>query len=352
MSTDRLRERLSDLAGEVALVDLRDRAVRTSRRRSVRRAVAASVAVLAVTGGSAVIVTQLSGRSLPPAPSSSPSPSAVPAPTVTGVPAPTTIGGTLYYARSGAVHALRQGADQVVATYGNDACAGNSVVVSPDGRWITWVGGGSTAGQLRVAGTAPGSTVRTVLTDVVCLGSNAIAWIGSTTIAVTRLANGRHQAVHVDAEAGKSSPATDTPWSQVWSVDTSFVATRTSTGGRVSPFNSVTGTAHDFTYTPPAAEASHHDGWDIRSVSIDGRYVALCWLGTDPGRKLETIAVVNVVDSTVVKLPVASFRSVHFLGDGHVLVQTDASVVLLDAAFRELDRRDVPPYLALLRYVS
>ena len=50
MNEDRLRFDLADLADEVTPVDLRDRALRTSRRLGIQRAVTTSVAALVLIG--------------------------------------------------------------------------------------------------------------------------------------------------------------------------------------------------------------------------------------------------------------------------------------------------------------
>jgi hypothetical protein len=113
---------------------------------------------------------------------------------------------------------------------------------------------------------------------------------------------------------------------------------------------------HRYTYTPPTDEAEHHDGWSVRSVSVDGRYVSLGWNGTDPSRNLGSLAVVDTATSTVVTLPVTgAVSSVHFLADGTVLVRTaSGQLVLLDRQFTILDQTAEPASvrdLPLLRYV-
>ncbi|MGC1214364.1 MAG: hypothetical protein WA890_24280, partial [Micromonospora sp.] len=59
MNDDRLRFDLAELADEVTPVDLRDRALRTSRRLGIQRAVAtsaAAVVLLAAAAGTALAV--------------------------------------------------------------------------------------------------------------------------------------------------------------------------------------------------------------------------------------------------------------------------------------------------------
>jgi len=81
---DRLHADLSDLADEVRVVDLRDRAVRTSRKLAVQRtlvAAAAAVAVVAIGAGTAFAVLPGRHAALPPAgasPSYRATPSAAP----------------------------------------------------------------------------------------------------------------------------------------------------------------------------------------------------------------------------------------------------------------------------------
>ncbi|MEV0153384.1 hypothetical protein AB0H57_06525 [Micromonospora sp. NPDC050686] len=93
MNADRLRADLADLAEEVTPVDLRDQALRTSRRLVIQRRVATSAAALALVGvatGSALAIRSATGG-LGPVPADSPSvtggPSAGPAPT-SSAPAP------------------------------------------------------------------------------------------------------------------------------------------------------------------------------------------------------------------------------------------------------------------------
>ena len=105
MNQDRLRFDLADLAEEVTPVDLRDRALRTSRRLGLQRAAATSAAVLVVLAaatGTALAIRPNSQTPVPAGPSvtvtappvePTPTPSAEPSSTPSTSPSETTGGG-------------------------------------------------------------------------------------------------------------------------------------------------------------------------------------------------------------------------------------------------------------------
>src|SRR6185369_16410579 len=120
---------------------------------------------------------------------------------------------------------------------------------------------------------------------------------------------------------------------QAWSVDGVWSA------GKLNDKPTVTnGTDRRYyQYTPPQAQARHWDGWAARGVSMDGRYITVGWLGTDPSRQDGTFAVVDTTTSKTVQLPVSGeVRSVLFAADGTVLVRQTNRIVVLDAQFRKL----------------
>jgi len=171
MTFDQLRSDLADLAQEVTIVDLRGRSLAASRRIGVRRAVilggsAVALALLAVAGVAAMLRTT-ANRTLPPA---DPTPTVTapatlnpsPTPTAAASPVGTTIDGTTFY------FAPTPAGFRVYSTSGgrvsrhfeirapnDDVCVYNSLIVSPDGRWLAWVedgaGKGDAIGTLNVA---------------------------------------------------------------------------------------------------------------------------------------------------------------------------------------------------------
>jgi len=291
-----------------------------------------------------------------PAPPAAPASSAPPAGSA-GMGTAKTIAGTAFYLEAqGAnliVHKVRGGADtKVTIAADSGSCPNNSAVVSPDGKRIAWVSTGgeeNSSGKLMVSDLS-GANRKTLSPTVACLGSTSLAWLGSTQIAATDVSSGDR--VLLNATNGQPAGKAD---QGVWSVDGKWLATTHSDKPTVTPKGNAGG-AHTFTYKPPADEAEHYDGWDVRSVSVDGRYVSVGWTGTDPGRQLGSFAVVDTTNSKVVKLPVnGEVSSVHFLADGTALVTVrGGQLVLLDQHLAKLDQTTAPSSvrnLELLEYV-
>ncbi|WP_346537462.1 hypothetical protein [Micromonospora sp. DPT] len=93
MNDQRLRLDLTDLAEEVTPVDLRDRALRTSRRIGIQRAVATSAAAVVLFGaatGTAFAI--LPNRNADPVPGTTPSATASPSPTASPSATPSSVG--------------------------------------------------------------------------------------------------------------------------------------------------------------------------------------------------------------------------------------------------------------------
>jgi TolB protein len=114
--------------------------------------------------------------------------------------------------------------------------------------------------------------------------------------------------------------------------------------------------ARTYSYTPPADQAEHYDGWSARSISVDGRYVSVGWNGTDPSRHLDSFAVIDTVANNVVRLPTTgAISSVHFFADGTALVRlASGQLLLVDRQFTVLDQVTEPAVVRefpLLRYV-
>ncbi|MEV8511512.1 hypothetical protein [Dactylosporangium sp. NPDC051484] len=350
MNDSRLRFDMADLADQVNPVDLRDRALRTSRRLGMQRAVATSAAALVVLAGAAGIAFAVRPDGQGPAPvpgdsavlTSAPVETTQPTkPALTGsgsaaanAPQSVLTGTRWYLGRNDAeiaIHAVRGDKDEVTVRIprGSGECAHNTITVSPDGKRLAWVDSGDTEGTLMTAAT-DGSGKRTLDTGVLCLGAKALVWKGGDKLMVTK---GNSQRI-VNLVTGGSSPGTDIAAAfQAWSADGVWSA------GKINDKLTVTnGTDRRYyQYTPPQAEAKHYDGWAARGVSMDGRYITAGWLGTDPSRKDDTFAVVDTITSKTVQLPVSGgVQSVLFAADGTVLVRQTNRIVVLDAQFRKL----------------
>ncbi|MFD2766247.1 PD40 domain-containing protein [Micromonospora eburnea] len=372
MNQDRLRLDLADLADEVTPVDLRDRALRTSRRLGIQRAIATSAAAVvmlgAATGTAFALMPRNDGQA--PLPGDSPSITVTPSPAeVTPTPDPSAsasvgatstkpafaLTGTRYYLETTStqalIHAVRSGSDEVVrrVRFSTDGCAGNTITVSPDGKRVAWVQDSTDGGNTGVlmAGTVGKQEATRLLDGVDCLGSNPLVWRGSDLLMVSR----GGVSVLFDVAARKrvnGDPGQETL--RCWSADGRWLAA-VSDG---KPYVTDETQLHQYTYTPPKGEAVKWDGWRVRSVSMDGRYVSVGWIGTDPSRQDGSFAVVDTTTSKTVTLPVSGdVRSIQFAADGKVLVRQASKVVVLDAGFQKIGEVAEPravQHLTLLTY--
>ncbi|MFJ8581437.1 hypothetical protein [Micromonospora sp. NPDC093277] len=378
MNQDRLRLDLADLADEVNPVDLRDRALRTSRRLGIQRAIATSAAAVvmlgAATGTAFALMPRDDGQA--PLPGDSPSITVTPSPTepspIESSPTPehsrsaeappsnpgvsdAVLSGIRFYLgftdKDAVIHAVRGTADQVATRVSLDTevCVRNTITVSPDGKRVAWVQDSADSGMTGVlmAGTVGKQGATRLLDGVDCLGSNPLVWRGSDLLMVSRGA----VSVLYDVAAKKrvdGDPGQETL--RCWSADGRWLAA-VSDG---KPYVADGTQLHQYAYTPPKGEAIKWDGWRARGVSMDGRYVSVGWIGTDPSRQDGSFTVVDVTTSKVIELPVSGeVRSVQFAADGRVLVRQATRVVVLDAGFQKIgevaEPRDVQQ-LTLLTY--
>ncbi|MFI2708704.1 hypothetical protein ACH495_01040 [Micromonospora sp. NPDC018662] len=375
MNQDRLRLDLADLAEEVTPVDLRDRTLRTSRRLGIQRAVATSAAALlvlaAATGTALAIRPDASGpapavpsvTSTPPPVETTPTPPVEPSRTPSNGPSTSAgqpqspLTGTRYYLEQTStrsrIHAVRGTRDQVVheVVHSGGRCAANTVSVSPDGTRVVWVQDSTDnnmSGVLLIA-TVGKEGARTLAEGISCLGSRPLRWQGGYLLMVQKK-NG--QSVLLDVPARQpvpGDPGQETD--RCWSADGTWLAA-VSEG---EPYVTDGTRTRQYTYTPPKQEADKWGGWEARSVSMDGRYVAVGWIGTDPSRRDGSFAVVDTITGKVVDVPgTGEVRSVLFNADGTVLLRRGTGITVLDRAFAPLGTVTEPAPArnrALLAYV-
>ncbi|MEU5721028.1 hypothetical protein ABZ783_04275 [Micromonospora sp. NPDC047738] len=339
-------------------------AARTGRPRSLRHGVGLAAAAITT-----VSLGACGGGTTTPAtaPTSAAPTSATPAAVASAAPASnsnasaTVLTGTRYYlgmtGQEAVVHAVRGEVDQVTARIplGSGHCVRNTITISPYGERLAWVEGGTgqDSGAL-VTSMIDGSRKRTVARAAPfrgkanCLGSNSLVWNSNDLLMVQ---DGR-RSVLIDVAANK--PADGDAGNETlkwWSADgRSWAAV-----SEGKPYATDGSGGHFYHYTPPKAEAAHHDGWRVRSVSMDGRYVSVGWMNTDVSRNDGSFAVVDTTTSKVVKLPVTGeIKSIQFAADGKVLVRQATRVVVLDTGFRQIGEVAEPQEvqrMTLLAYV-
>ncbi|QLQ38604.1 hypothetical protein [Micromonospora robiginosa] len=269
--------------------------------------------------------------------------------------------GTRYYLAFGEqaaeVHVVRGDSDRVSTTvpYGGGECVRNTITISPYGERLAWVEGkaGAEAGTLVTAlvdGTGRATIAKRAPYSgrIVCLGDQPLVWNTNDRLLVQQeghsalldLATRRPAA----GDAGNETLKWWTPDGRNWAAVSE---------GR--PYATNNGRTTFYRFTPPKAEAARHDGWRVRSVSPDGRYVAVGWLNTDTSRNDGSFAVVDTTTGRTVDLPGdGAVRSILFATDGAVLVRRDGGITVLDRTFRAVGTVTEPTGLrgaALLAYV-
>ena len=343
MNNDRLRTDLVKLAEDVQVVDMHDRVPANSHRVAVRRAVAtslASVALLAAIGaGAYAALPGHTNRPQPPATIVSTTPSPTPPTTSapSGAPSEATDsqhsrlpGTTFYLTASGQSRTdLRKvigNTDSLVLSL-TDTCSFSSLSVSPGGTRIAWI---TDAGKLYVA-SADGSHQRVVTTGAYCLGGAQIRWWSENYFTGPIVAP-HGNVIGVDA-ATATVEKTAVPVTQVGPVSANgmFISGKTPAGQRyVSAING--SGRHNINYTMPANV--HEDGWSVRSVSGDGRYVAIGANPSDTSRNTGSFAILNVTTGNVVDVPgIGPISYAEFLANGDVFVSTAKKELLLDSSF-------------------
>ncbi|MFE9689874.1 hypothetical protein [Micromonospora sp. NPDC005806] len=331
---------------------------RTARLRNLRQAVTLGAAALATVGLSAC-----GAKTAPAAAPTSDAPAAVTtaAPASNSDASATALPGTRYYLgltdREAVIHAVKGGSDQVAARIplGSGSCR-NTITISPYGERLAWVDGGANEDDgILVTSMIDGSRKRTVERapnfrgKANCLGSNPLVWNTNDLLMVHD--GNRPVLIDVpenkpaDGDAGNETLKWWSPNGRSWAAVSE---------GR--PYATGESKWRFYHYTPPKAEAEHYDGWRVRSVSMDGRYVAVGWMNTDPSRNDGSFAVVDTITSKVVDLPgTGDIRSIMFTADDKVIVKRVTGISVLDKSFRPVGTVEEPAALrdmALLAYVA
>ena len=342
------------------MVDLRERALTTSRRITVRRRALASaaVAVTAVIAGTAFLLRPAPADVAPgpsatsasprrtdeptPTPASSPTvadttshPPAKPAPAIgawQSTAAPSLPGTAVYVTATGdaapytiSVHRLANGTRQTrtLGPVTDNGCAAQSATISPDGEWLAFVLGdavGLTHGDELYAVNLTDGTTRLLARGVDCTGGNhPIWWPDSASLRVTR----GQQLGRVDLATGGF-----TPLPPAWR---DYVAFAPGGGPRVVAGRLETADGQLIRQLPPVPSPPPV-GSSIQAVSADGRYVAVGAHNTDPGVQRGAFEVMDTVSGQVVGLATLlgqeppggeQLSNVFFLANGGMIVCTN-----------------------------
>jgi TolB protein len=340
IQAEHLRTHLSDLAEEVTVVDLRDRALGTSRRLGAQRvavfAVATAAAALLVAAGVAVVVGP--PRALPPAD-----------PTATAA----RIDGTSFYYgptaggyRVFSVSAGKVSEHHTVLAPANDPCVPNSLTVSPDGRYLAWVVRSPNAGTeivgLLTVSRLDGSQRREV--DRVVCRIDELNWTSHPGRLLMYTTQQDFDAVTVDPATGQAQPTTADH--VVWSANRAFRVVRE--GEDVVVQDAAGRKRHRVAFSGGACI-------DVTAVSDDGQRVVLgeCKPGFE--RALFGRSLLNAVTGSPVTLPAGNVTVVGFVAGGNVLLRVSAvDLVLITPDGKVLDRVVEPAGVAgatLIGYV-
>ncbi|MBB5110755.1 hypothetical protein AB0K27_02755 [Micromonospora echinospora] len=386
MNQDRLRFDLADLAEEVTPVDLRDRALRTSRRLGIQRAAATSAAVLVVLAaatGTALAIRPNSQTPVPAGPSvtatappvettATPSaePSSTPSETTGEGPNGDVTFGRLVYGPSDLANApsptstvrlqsWRPGDNPVRLLGLPYGPAQVNVAVSPDGKRVAWV---EATGAVWVS--APDGSGRRKLRDGVDDLCWSPVWLPDSQQLVVRLTaagGGDPDTGVLDASSGKFTRVTGLDGCHaVFAADGTLAFADGSDGTIV-----LTDRNGKNRRTVPGlgAKGSRYVSFDLSSLSPDGRQVALLRIdrnGTygDAARELLVNAVLDTRTGKEVSLPLEGrqLRQVFFQPDGSMVVRVRSGdryvVVLVDATGRKITERAEPSALRDMQIVG
>lgn len=273
----------------------------------------------------------------------------------------TAISGSTYFLAAAAspvqIVVLRQGAVTVVATLPADAtsCTHNTVSVSPDGQHLAWIAGGSNNDQgTFMLADIDGTHAIKLANPVSCLGPTAIIWPGQGIVEAYSAKGGKWDFHVSNGQRVEGNPGEETD--AVWSANGAAIAARDESGSLYAAIVSGGG-FHKVTYSPPADQAAHWDGFSPRSVSSDAAYLAVGWKGTDPSRQDGSFAVVDATTSQPVTLPEPAIAHAEFLANGTTLIESGGSAPtldILDAVWHVTASVPLPAAVAqlpLIRYV-
>jgi TolB protein len=388
MNIDRLRMDLTELAEEATPVDLRDRALRSSRRLGIQRAVATSAAVLVMLGaatGTAIALVPRNGGGPAPATTATTTvdstPSAAPSPTTSasaaaGTPSggakndpAATIGRIFYIANpvnpepnpgptplfswtpGGQPHrltALPWGAMQTNAA------------VSPDGRKIAWIDEQSSLNVAAVDGTG-----RRKLHDKVegqCWGPTWSPDSRRLTAAVVESTDPyRDRIGMIDVSSGAFSPTAGLDGCHpVWAADADRIAAPDGSTGQVYLF-STDGPARRA--IPNLGGSARYGSADIASISPDGSKLALLRRAHgenagDVARELTVNAVLDTRTGAEINLPLDGRQLLQavFQADGTLVARVKGSggnvLVLIGADGRKISESHESPVFKGMQILS
>ncbi|GII22239.1 TolB family protein [Planosporangium mesophilum] len=381
-----LHDALADLAETVRPVDLRDRALRASRRLAIRRAVTVAAAVVALIGVSAAGVSQVlpkhTGLPQQPATSSSATPSPEPSTTPSVTPTPDTSSaptgastsqatsfGRLYYVdrpdstNPSPVTSWLVGValpESAFATLPAETAYLNANV-SPDGRQLSYV---TQDGGLHLVDLRTGrdrmirGNVDGLCNEPVWAPDNRRLIIGDTS---NRPANGpssRPGVLDVYTDTFTPFPEQVTGCHFAWSSDDTAIAYADG-AGKIFVANA---DGSGRRAVPGLGDGKPPYGFDLESVSGQGRRIALRWNdgsmpAGDAARNLYSNAVIDTRTGQKVKLPVTTgLLQVVFRPDGGMLLRVKGDqhnqLLLVAADGTELDRRDEPAGLKNLTLLT
>ncbi|WP_446212014.1 hypothetical protein [Micromonospora sp. IBSANI012] len=386
MNDQRLRLDLADLAEEVTPVDLRDRALRTSRRIGIQRAIATSAAAVvlfgAATGTAFAILPNRGADPVPgttpsvtaspsPTPSPTPSPSgspsiAPPATSTSSQPATSATFGRLHYgpvntgeAATAHLYSWTPGGTPVRRLALPAGPARNNAAVSPDGRRVAWV---EESGALWTSA-LDGSGKRKLrdLVDNMCWSPT---WSPNSRQLTVRLgaADGSFSKVGLlDVSSGAFTEVAGFDgchpvWAAYGTVafadgsnGTVVVTDRTGAGRRTIP--------------GLGSKGSRYVCFDVASISPDGRRIALFRIdrdGTygDAARDLLVNAVLDTRTGSVVTLPLGGreLRQAYFQADGSLVARVRSggryTLVLIDKAGKKVAEKAEPSSLASMQIIA
>ncbi|WP_307935775.1 hypothetical protein [Salinispora arenicola] len=378
MNHDRLRLDLADLADEVNPVDLRDRALRTSRRLGIRRAVATSAAVVALIGAAAGTAFAVIPRADGPAPLPADSPSVIsasPAPVPTADPAPSAPStgapvttekpdvtpevGKLFYGPdyrggfetggSARLQSWRPGTKPAPLLSLPHEAALLNATVAPDGRRVAWVD----QSTLWVAG-IDGSDKRELRGEVDNMCTSP-AWSPDSRqlLAAPRIAADRSGIGLVDVSSGRFTEVDGIGGCHpVWAAG-GAIAIADGTDGTVV----LTDQDGKGRRTIPRLGKGHdYISFDLSSLSPDGRRIALGRSETagtwgDAARSLRVNVVLDTRTGEEVALELGGreLRQAYFQADGTLVARvrsgTGYALVLLDADGRKISESAEPAAL-------